>query len=157
MNVPRQILGGQRKGWLEKLKRSTTSWLRRRLALTLLVALLVGCGTLWVGSLEAQTKIEAGDTATISGWILTDEQLIDVTHRLESLQDSTAKLVTRALYADSLSSLLTFRVTQCRSVLAATDTVLDLALKNRGTIWDKIPDWIYFGLGVYIGSKVKTN
>lgn len=110
----------------------------------MLMMLLFAFGTSWA---EAQTKVEGG-------WLLTDKELIEVTARLENLVADSTLHIERAAVADSLYRVASGRATACTVVLAQTDTVLSLALRQRKKpFWEKIPDVVWFGAGVYVGSR----
>jgi hypothetical protein len=78
----------------------------------------------------------------------------EILTRMQGLVADSFIYAERALYADSLITFAQRRTAMCRDILAGTDSLLVLSLRqNESTFWEEIPDIVWFGLGVYVGGK----
>ena len=77
----------------------------------------------------------------------------EITIRLVNLLADSSIYVERALIADSLIMFAQNRTVMCRDILAGTDSLLNLSLKQGTDFWDEIPDVLWFGLGLWLGTK----
>lgn len=117
--------------------------------------LLTGLVTLCAGTIQAQTRIEPGDTVEVAGWVLTDQQMIELTARLENLIQDSTFYSQRSIWADSLNFLTQSRLGSCRVMLSATDSLLTQAIEvaDRRTFFEKIPPIVWLSVGLFIGSR----
>ena len=78
----------------------------------------------------------------------------EITTRIANLVADSSTYVERALIADSLIMYAQKRTGMCRDMLAGTDSLLEMSLKQtKGSFWQEIPDVVWLGVGLWIGAK----